>query len=107
MKDKRRLERYDLSVPVNLVLKTEDGREQTMEAKTRDVSAKGAFLFTSVDNIDLGTPVQIEMVLTIDRLKELLDMGSQVKVEVDGKVVRINHEGAVVSFEKRFKMTPL
>ena len=106
MREKRRLERFQLNIPVTVTVESDGTPVESLSAESRDVSAKSVFLFIGKEQLDIGTPVKLEMFLTIERLREILDMSEQVKIEVSGEVTRLNTEGAVVCFNKGLKISP-
>lgn len=68
--ERRKLQRYDLHAP----LKIESHDRSILiaaEILTKDISSKGAFIYTDRTNLQIGSKVHLEVILTINRLKEL------------------------------------
>jgi len=91
--DKRKLERYALSIPAYLKYNTVQGQESTQHI-TQDVSAGGAF-FHSKQLLPVGTGVKVDLVLP-----------NQVRVKMNGAVIRSNRHGIAVCFDKKYKIIP-
>ena len=103
-KERREFERFPLEVPAKLTLTREDGRAETTEFLTENISAGGALIRT--DNpLDMGTPVDVRLTLPLDRLREL--DGRSVEVRLSGQVIRAAESGAVIGFDRKFKISPV
>ena len=74
---------------------------------TRDISSGGVFIES--DNLDLnpGSKVHVEMVLTVDKLKELFKVSNKVILEVNGLITRATSHGIAVKFTNDYSITPL
>lgn len=107
VENKRALERFDLHIPARIVRRGTSGEEEPLEAVTRDISASGAYLRIEQSELGVGTHVQLEMVLSLQRLKELLEGSDSVTAVVEGKVIREDEDGAVVVFEKPIRFSPV
>ena len=101
MKDRRKLERFNLKLRGEITVKTADHMKRVFQLWTRDISSEGAF-FYSVDSLPEGTPVQIDLILSIDKLKKL--MGTQAHVEISGVVKRSEPSGMAICFHKDYQM---
>ena len=107
--DRRELERFSLDASTNIHLLdpyTTDEQclpNQTFQAQTRDISAKGAYVYVK-PAIEKGTPVHVEMHLVIDSLPELLNVPKDVRIRVDGRIARQDRDGVGILFnvELRF-----
>ena len=108
MKDQRRLERFQLDVPARLSLRHQGGEQREIVARTRDISSAGAFLYIEPDDIEVrvGAPVEVELMLIIDRLRELLRTDNQVEVSVEGKIRRAESEGIAIVFTHKVRFHP-
>ncbi len=82
MTERRIARRYDVSVPVR-VRDLDKQRDGAPSGKTRDISTSGLY-FTLPQQIEPGS--RIEMTLT---LPAAITGGSEVVVEVVGRVVRV------------------
>ncbi len=104
-RENRRVERYSLRVPVKL---TEDESGSSLEAaETRDVSSGGVFIETSEQAMGPGSKVNVELILTVDKLKELFEVSNKVKLTVEGMVTRATAQGLAVKFSSNYKITPV
>ena len=98
--DKRRAQRFPMTLPVNL--KVEELGEAEIEAvQTRDVSSGGIY-FEFESHLAVGT--SLEFVLT---LPGEITKGSSVRIRCMGKVVRVdktseqdNHSGIAATIER-------
>jgi hypothetical protein len=63
-------------------------RQQSWTARSKDVSARGAYLFVESDD-DLSPGVDLELTLTLTFPEDIAG-GSEVLVRAHGKVVRID-----------------
>ena len=103
MEERRRFERFQLRLPVRMEV-TISGKRQIFDLETKDVSAAGVFIETS-ERFSEGTPVQLSMTLSSDRIRELT--GSQSLIKVKGIVVRSAPTGLAVSFAGRREILSL
>ena len=103
MKERRKYERFDLRLPGRIEVLT-SGKQQVLDLLTGDVSAGGAFFYTT-KSISQGTQVTLNLTLTSQRLKELT--AAQALIKVDGTVVRCNTKGMAVSFNEDYDIVNL
>ena len=106
IKENRKIERYSLHVPI--VINTLDNKQERLDnITTRDISSGGVFIES--DNLDLnpGSKVHVEMVLTVEKLKELFKVSNKVILEVDGLITRATSHGIAVKFTNDYSITPL
>ena len=102
MKERRKYERFALSLPTEVVVLT-SGEQQVYELSTSDVSAGGAF-FCVQQPVRQGTQVKLRMILASDRLKVLT--GAQGLIKVAGTVVRCNKRGIAIAFDEKHQILP-
>ena len=103
MEERRRFERFQLRLPVRMEVII-SGKRQVFDLETKDVSAAGVFIETS-ERFSEGTPVQLSMTLSSDRIRELT--GSQSLIKVKGIVVRSAPTGLAVGFAGRREILSL
>ena len=101
MKDRRKLERFNLKIPAEITLETTDQMRTVLNLRTRDISSGGAF-FYGVTSLLEGTPVKLALTLSADRLKRL--MGAQAHIEIRGIVIRSEPSGMAICFNKDYHM---
>ena len=75
----------------------------TLQAETRDISSHGAF-FQTEEQIQEDTKLDIELSLSMDKILELLREKKQVRILIQGTVLRSNAEGIAVSFGRRYQI---
>ena len=103
MEERRRFERFQLRLPVRMEVII-SGKRQVFDLETKDVSAAGVFIETS-ERFSGGTPVQLSMTLSSERIRELT--GSQSLIKVKGIVVRSAPTGLAVGFAGRREILSL
>ncbi|MFP4011482.1 MAG: PilZ domain-containing protein [Spirochaetaceae bacterium] len=106
MGDKRRLERFSLTVPAQLRYRDRTGAEQRYATQTRNISAEGAYFHFGEHEVPIGAQVEVELVLTFERLKELLNAADRVTARVEGRILREEPDGVVVVFNQPFRFFP-
>jgi len=99
--ERRKASRYSLFLPV--IVRT--ARQQSLNARSKDVSARGAYLLIeSDDNLLPGTELDLTLTLPTE-----VTAGAQVLVRTHGRAVRVDksagegtgHMGLAVAFETR------
>ena len=103
MEERRRFERFQLRLPVRMEV-TISGKRRIFDLETKDISAAGVLIDTS-ERFSEGTPVELNMTLSSDRIKDLT--GSQSLIKVQGIVVRSAPTGLAVSFAGRKEILSL
>lgn len=103
MEERRRFERFQLRLPVRMEVII-SGKRQIYDLETKDISAAGVLIDTS-ERFSEGTPVQLSMTLSSNRIQELT--GAQSLIKVKGTVVRSAPSGLAVSFEGRREILSL
>jgi hypothetical protein len=102
MIEKRKLERFELSVPARI--QGEENRN-ILELATRDVCASGAFFHTD-RSLPEGTKVRIDLLLPLERLKSFLEGYDHAHVSLTGKVSRIEPRGMAICFDNNYSIRP-
>ncbi|PYU19164.1 MAG: hypothetical protein DMG32_24980 [Acidobacteria bacterium] len=106
--ERRKASRYSLFLPV--IVRT--ARQQSWTARSKDVSARGAYLFVESDD-DLLPGTELDLTLT---LTKEVTTGAEALVCAHGKAVRVDksvregtgHVGLAVAFETYdFTRSPL
>ncbi len=99
MKERRKLERFDLALPAVIeILDLKPGMNGTsFDSFTRDISSGGAF-FVTPDPLPVGTRVAVDMVLKTERLPP---PSGYPQVKAAGHVVRTEPTGIAVCFNGR------
>ncbi len=100
------MERFSLSVPATIIVDAENGEKKTAAAVSRDLSSAGGYFLAEGTDIPVGSRVRLELTLTIEKLKELLDAEDEVIIEVEGNVIRTGEDGFAVCFSRGYRFFP-
>ena len=106
MKERRKLERFQLHVPAKIELTDASGHHETLQLETKDISADGAF-FVSSKPITEGANLQLEMILSVEKLKDLIGVHKKVELKLQGHVIRSDSDGVAVLFERKYHIRAL
>ena len=106
MEERRKLERFQLHVPAKIEPTDESGHQETLQLETKDISADGAF-FVSSKPITEGADIRLEMILTVDKLKELIGVHKKVELKLQGHVIRSDSDGVAVLFDRKYHIRAL
>jgi hypothetical protein len=106
MKNRRKLERFDLCVPALVVMESQNGEEVVRDLTTKDVSSDGAYLHSS-NLLPAGAIVKMEFMLALNAGSKSAKESRRARVKVTGKVIRVDENGAAIRFGTRFKITTL
>src|SRR6266404_358114 len=82
--DLRNTRRFSLKLP--LTVKFAEGKEQTVSAQTKDVSARGVFFYLDSDVAE-GSPIEFTLTLPPE-----ITLTESIRVRCTGKVVRVNQD---------------
>lgn len=103
--DKRAYERFDLEIPVRIgIVGSDQAGAAELDLTTRNICAGGAFFHTE-EPLPEGTRLKIDFVLSIEKLKEMLD--SYCRIKVEGEVVRNEKGGIAVRFDEDYEIIPV
>ena len=105
MKERRKLERFHFEVPARIEGSISGQGDQDCDLSTSNICAGGAFFRTS-DPLPKGTKVKMNLVLPLDRIRELVGH-DRVNVRVEGTVLRSGPSGMAVSFNEDYQILPL
>jgi len=101
---KRKMERFSLELPARISVASGEKEAASLDARTSDVSAGGAFFHTD-QPYPVGTEMQVDLVLPLDELKRL--EGKRASIKLKGAVVRIVDDGMAISFEESYEISAL
>jgi hypothetical protein len=104
MREKRKVERFDLQIETMLIVQNETIMDKQPMLLSRDISCAGVFLDTN-NPLPIGTRVDLNLLLSQH------EFGSKKKDEriniiTSGKVVRTNDHGMAVEFDELYKIKP-
>ena len=95
MKERRKYERFELSLPARLEMNSA-GKKEIFNLQTRDVSAAGALLSTN-ERFSVGARCRLELIVTSKKIRELT--GAQSLIKAQGTVVRSTADGVAICFD--------
>ena len=109
MKERRKLERFTLKLLTKIEMVISGQEKRIFDLQTSNICAGGAF-FPTTQPIAKGTQVKIDLFLSFDKLKTILDklkLGGQAHIRVKGIVVRSESVGMAVCFDEDYQIIPL
>ena len=105
-RERRRLGRFRLEIPATIEVLNSDLEKVKSDLKTSNISSGGAF-FHTMQPLAEGTPVKIDLILPLDKLKQLKNDHNQAYIKVTGKVLRSESKGMAISFDSNYVIRPL
>jgi c-di-GMP-binding flagellar brake protein YcgR len=102
MSERRSLLRFDIQAPAKIVFEREKGKRETVSLVTKDISSSGAFVVTQ-EPLSTGMSVKLELLLSLGALQRMVGEEGKAKVQVRGKVIRIDDSGMAIQFDSRYK----
>ncbi|NVL92086.1 MAG: hypothetical protein HWN71_03510 [Desulfobacterales bacterium] len=103
MREKRRLERFQLEIPAAIEFLTSDREKRLLNLLTSDICSGGAYFHTT-QPLPEGTKVKMDLVLPLDRLKKANDEHKQVYIKVAGTVLRSESGGMAICFDEDYEI---
>jgi hypothetical protein len=103
MKEKRKIQRIELHTPARIEAVAKDGKKISLHADTKDISSHGAFFLTE-EPIEENAKLDIELLLSMEKLLELLQRKKQIRILIKGTVIRTEPDGIAVSFGRRYQI---
>ena len=101
--DRRKLERFDLRLPTKLFWTGKDKEQETIELMTNNICAGGAYLITN-SPLPKGTEVKMDVTLQADKVHESKKPLSV--IDVSGYVIRTDHQGMAICFNREYRIMP-
>ena len=101
--DRRKMDRFDLNLPAKLFWTEKDEEQKSIELMTSNVCAGGTYLKTNCP-LPTGTQIKMNLALQLDRLREQSRQLSM--VDVSGYVIRSDHHGMAICFDKNYRILP-
>jgi hypothetical protein len=105
-RERRRLGRFRLEIPATIEVLNSELERVTCGLKTSNISSGGAFFHTK-EPLPEGTPVKIDLILPLEKLKKLKNDHKQAYIKVSGKVLRSESKGMAISFDQDYVIRPL
>jgi hypothetical protein len=103
MKEKRKIQRIELHAPARIEAMAKGGKKISLQADTKDISSHGAFFLTE-EPIEENAKLDIELLLSMERLLDLLQGKKQIRILINGTVVRTEPDGIAVRFGRRYQI---
>jgi hypothetical protein len=103
MAERRKIERLELRTPARIEAVAKDGQKISLQAETKDISSHGAF-FQTQENLEENTNLDIELLLSMENMLDLLRGKQQVRLLIQGTVIRSNPDGIAVRFGSRYQI---
>ncbi len=104
MKERRQIERLEMQTPARIEVVAKGGNKISLQAETKDISSRGAFFITE-NPIEKDAKLDIELILSMEKLQKLLDGNQQIKIQIQGTVIRNDPDGIAVSFGRKYQIT--
>ena len=101
--ENRKMERFSLDL-AGLLSANGRSKEGVWKLQTIDICAGGALLHTNED-VPLGTEISVDLILPLDRFKEIKTKNAL--IEVSGKVIRKGNNEMAVCFNDGYKISPI
>jgi len=101
--NRRKMERFDLKLPTQLFWTGKDKEQESLELVTHNICAGGTYLMTE-SPLPKGTEVKMNLTLQLERLSELRSRLSI--IDVSGHVIRTDHHGMAICFDREYKIMP-
>jgi len=101
--NRRKMERFDLKLPTQLFWTGKDKEQESLELVTHNICAGGAYLMTE-SPLPKGAEVKMNLTLQLERLPELRSRLSI--IDVSGHVIRTDHHGMAICFDRKYKIMP-
>ena len=103
MKEKRRLERFDLEIPATIQLMAQGQEKGLRNLLTSNIYSGGAYFHTTKP-LPEGSRVKVDLDLPLDRLERLKEGYRQAYIKVTGEVLRSESEGMAICFDEDYQI---
>jgi hypothetical protein len=101
--EKRKMERFSLELPVYLIVKNSNRKQETTGFQTINICAGGVFIKTD-EPLSVGAEVRLSMILSLERIKKF--RGKKSLINVSGSVIRTDEKGMAVCFNEKCTISP-
>ena len=103
MKEKRKIQRIEMRTPARLDVMSRGSKKLSLQTETRDISSHGAFFITE-DKIEENTNLDVEILLSMEKLQKLIGEKNRVRIQIRGTVIRNEPDGIAVSFGTKYQI---
>ena len=97
----RKMARFDLKLTACLLATGNGEKGKSMELMTRNICSGGAYFLTDRP-MSKGAEVKMDLILELERLHAL--GGRQSHVYVSGSVIRTDHQGMAICFDREYEI---
>lgn len=104
MVERRKFERYELTVPAKVETLARTAGRRKLSLRTANVCAGGAYFYTPY-TLTEGTKVRLEIVLTFNGKKDPRETRNA-RVRILGTVMRSQKDGMAIRFSEDYDITP-
>jgi len=101
--DRRKMERFDLKLLTKLFWTGKDKEQESIELMSHNICAGGTYLMTN-SPLPKGTEVKMDLTLQFNRPHESRRRLSI--IDVSGYVIRTDHHGMAICFDRKYKILP-
>jgi len=101
MDEKRKFERFNISVPARIEIITQEGEIEKYDLETKNLSAKGTCLQFEGSLLE-GSKVRVEIFLNFEELRSPTDPDGSLIIVATGRVLRSGHEGMSIHFNEDY-----
>ena len=105
-KERRKLGRFRLEIPAKIEMICSEWGKVVLDLRTINISCGVAFFHTE-QPLPEGTPVKIDLILSLEKLKKLENDHRQAYIKMTGKVLRSESKGMAISFDQKYVIRPL
>ena len=100
--DRRKMERFDLELPIYLRIFDKDKKREPLKFITSNICSGGAF-FRTEKPLSVGTDVKLDIILPLNKFKNVKSKTSH--IDVSGSVIRTDQQGMAICFDKNYKIS--
>jgi hypothetical protein len=104
MNNKRKFQRYDISIPVKVEIMPQAGLSEKIDFEGINVAA-GGILIRKEQVLPESSPIKIQIILHFEELKTPENPEGTLIMTVTGHVVRTDHEGTAIRFDEDYEMS--
>jgi hypothetical protein len=105
MEERRKLKRFCFEVPARIKVAGSAEAQDMLDLATSNICSGGAF-FRTMQTFPEGTKVMVDLILHLDRLKELTGHTRSI-VRLNGTIARSGSTGMAIRFDEDCEMMPL
>jgi hypothetical protein len=106
MKERRKIQRIEMRAPARMEVVAKGGKKISLQAETKDISSHGAFFITE-DLLEENAKLDIEIILSMEKLQKILAEYQQIRIRIQGTVIRNDPDGIAVSFGRKYQISTI